>query len=130
MDLEEHYSVPDESTVEVTMDGDKTMVVTNGLIDSSAHEAQDMEEEVDTLDNEEGGEQLKEYYYGPVKITEPVRRCNRNNGRWWVCSKIAYPGYSVCLHHMKNLPEHLKEELHSKDPEASTLRFEVIDWED
>ena len=71
----------------------------------SAHEAQDMEEEVDTLDNEEGDEPLKEYFYGPVIITEPVRWCNRRNGRWWLCSKIAHPGYTLCLHHMKNQPE-------------------------
>ena len=70
----------------------------------SAHEAQDMEEDVDVLDNEEG-EPLEEFFYEPVKITEGVRRCNRRNGRWWVCSQIAHPGYTLCLHHMKNLPE-------------------------
>ncbi|XBI83317.1 hypothetical protein VPH35_091836 [Triticum aestivum] len=106
---EEHNPVPDESTAEVATDGqddssDRTLVVTTGLIESSAHEAKDMEEEVDTLDNE-GDEPLKEYFYGPVIITKPVRWCNQKNGRWWVCSQIAHPGYTLCLHHMKNLPE-------------------------
>ncbi|KAF7060413.1 hypothetical protein CFC21_067207 [Triticum aestivum] len=130
-DLEgEHNPVPDESIVEVAMDGqddssDRTLVVTTGLIESSADEAQDMEEEVNMLDNEEGDEPLKEYFYGPVIITEPVRRCNRRNGRWWVCSKIAHPGCTMCLHHMKNRPEHL----HSNELQASTLRSEAVDWE-
>ncbi|XBI83320.1 hypothetical protein VPH35_091839 [Triticum aestivum] len=155
---EEHNPVPDESTVEVTMDGEessgKTLVVTTDRVQllcldiffifsvdiiifsfgfilgyDSSHEAQDMKEEVDTLDKE-GDEPLKEYFYGPMVITEPVRRCNRNNGRWWVCSKIAHPGYAVCLHHMKNLPKHLKKELHSNELQASSRMSEAVDLQD
>jgi hypothetical protein len=31
---------------------------------------------------------------------EEVRRCNRNNGRGWVCDELAEPGFTTCLRHI------------------------------
>ena len=77
---------------------------------ASAHEAQDMEEDVDVLDNEEG-EPLEEFFYEPVKITEGVRRCNRSNGKGWFCRKLAHPGYAMCWDHVMNRRKYLQKRL-------------------
>ncbi|XP_044396765.1 uncharacterized protein [Triticum aestivum] len=135
-DLEEkHNPVPDGSTAEVAMDGeedssDKTLVVTTGLIESSAHEAQDMEEDADVLDNEEGDEPLEEFFYEPVKITEGVRRCNRSNGKGWFCRKLAHPGYAMCWDHVMNRRKYLQKRLYPNELQASTGRSEAVDWEE
>ncbi|KAM3259527.1 hypothetical protein ACQJBY_051026 [Aegilops geniculata] len=132
---EEHDPVPDESTAEVAMDGeedssDKTLVVTTGLIESSAHEAQDMEEDADVLDNEEGDEPLEEFFYEPVKITEGVRRCNRSNGKGWFCRKLAHPGYAMCWDHVMYRRKYLQKRLYPNELQASTSRSEAVDWEE
>ncbi|XBH93997.1 hypothetical protein VPH35_084838 [Triticum aestivum] len=127
---EEQYPVLDESTIEVAMDGEEdSSDKTTGLIESGAHESQDMEEDVDVLDNEEG-EPLEEFFYEPVKITEGVRRCNRSNGKGWFCRKLAHPSYAMCWDHVMNRRKYLQKRLYPNELQASTGRSEAVDWEE
>lgn len=97
---------------------------------ASAHEAQDMEEDVDVLDKEEGDEPLKEYFPKPAIITEGVRRCNRSNGKGWFCRKLAHPGYAMCWDHIIHRRGYLQKKLHPNELQASTGRSEAVDWEE
>ncbi|KAE8767768.1 hypothetical protein D1007_60873 [Hordeum vulgare] len=129
---EEHNPVPDESTVQLDMDWeeDSSEVVTTGLIESSAHEVQDTEEDVDVLDKEKGDEPLKEFFPKPAIITEGVRRCNRSNGKGWFCRKLAHPGYAMCWDHVKNRREYLQKRLYPNELQASIGGSEAMDTEE
>ncbi|KAM0920636.1 hypothetical protein ACQ4PT_007380 [Festuca glaucescens] len=116
-DNENNHLVPDESTVEVNMDVekegfDKTVVVTSSLAEEfSGGESLGKEEQNKALEQEEHGdeeedddgseeEEIEEYDCQTVVIMDEVRRCNRNNGRGWVCDELAEPGFTTCLRHI------------------------------
>ena len=69
----------------------------------------DMEQKDEALDQEEDdddgleAEEVEEYDYPAVLITEEVRRCNPNNGRGWICQKMAEPRFAMCLQHTSSL---------------------------
>jgi hypothetical protein len=56
---------------------------------------------------------------GDPPVLPEVRRCNRSSGQGWVCGKLAYPGYSTCLKHIKKRREYVQKK-RAKKLRAST----------